>query len=229
MLKAGVIIMKVYVRTYKNMLIIVACLSCSAMALLYANAAQTAQTRECLAAWRPAAKPGAAASHSPAEFSSSNELAVLVRSNESAVLGGSGGAAKTGPLHSYYSRGWNSGGQWWQLSGISTLGYKSIELSFATRGSGTGPRNFKLEYSLDGHEWLPLVDSGNASISYAVDADNKFHHHGPYLLSAGVDSLGELYIRFLNTDTESVLGGATSSSGTNYIADIVITGMADDP
>ena len=220
--------MKLHVRTHKNTLIIVTCLPCAVLALLFANAAQTAQTRECLAAWNPASKPVDSALHSPSEFSSSNEFAVLARSNESAVLGGSGGASRAGPLHSYYSRGWNAGGQWWQLSGVSTLGYKSIELSFATRGSATGPKNFTLEYSTDGHEWLPLTDSGNTALTYTVNADNRFHRHGPYILSDGVNSLGELYIRSLNTDSESVLGGTTSSSGTNFIADIVITGIADD-
>ena len=130
------------------------------------------------------------------------------------------------PLRLVRSRGWNSDSQWWQLSVLSTAGFERIELSFAARGSNTGPKNYALEYSVNGNEWLALMDSDNSKIQYTIDADNRFHRHGPYLLSDGVNGLDQLHIRFFNTDTESVIGEITKSTGTNYIADIVLTGIA---
>ena len=193
--------------------------------LLLSSHAGESETRDNLAVWRPETRPGDLTSYSPTECVTMNRGASLSRSNESAVLGGAGGTKKEDPPHSYYGRGWSPAGQWWQLSDISTSGYERIELSFSVRGSNTGPKNFSLGYSADGQEWLPLTDSGGARISYTVAADNKFHQYGPFKLPVAIEGADRLYIRFMNTDEESVAGGTIGNTGTNYITGITITGI----
>ena len=211
-------------KTGRTALIIISCIILMLLALLIVSFARNEQPRETLAEWRPATRPGDMASHKPSDYTAANECATLTHSNVAIVLGGAGGTAKEGPQHSYYSRGWSIGDQWWQVSEISTQGYEDIGLSFTTRGSNTGPKYFTLEYRKNSEEWLPLTDSGNSPITYAVDADNKFHQHGPYVLPAVINDSDRLDIRFLNADTESIAGGPVKSSGTNYITDVIITG-----
>ena len=212
------------IKINKSMLIIVMALIIALLALFILSFASREQPRENLVVWQPVTKPGDMTQQGPSEYSTNASGATLARSNESVILGGAGGSVKDGPQYSYYSRGWTAGGQWWQLSELSTRGYEKIEISFTIRGSNTGPKNFMLEYSCDGAEWLPLTDSGSSAITYSVDSDNKFHQHGPYSLADTVNDLDRLYIRFLNTDAESIAGGPVKSTGTNYIADIIITG-----
>ena len=218
--------MKIKLKIDKNTPIIIISITLIIIAAILLTLAYTAQTRETLAEWKPDAKPGDAALQSPTGSSDANWAAALTRSNEAIILGGAGGTKKEDPKYSYFARGWNAEEQYWQISGTTTQGYERIELSFATRGSNTGPKNFALEYSTDGNEWKPLRDSKNAWITYSVDADNRFHRHGPYELSAAISDLEELSIRFMNTDTVSVIGDTTKSSGTSYITDITITGIA---
>ena len=217
--------MKLILKSHKGIIAVLLCFVVALLVFLFASMLEPVEAREELVAWRPASKPSDIASHGPSDYSDANKTALLIRSDETVVLGGAGGNTKDGPQNSYYSRGWSMGGSWWQLSEISTQGYDRIELSFATRGSNTGPRNFTLEYRGDGYAWLPLKDSVGTPISYIIDADNKFHRHGPYLLSSEVSNLELLHVRFLNTDTVSVAGDATKSSGTNYISDIQISGF----
>ena len=213
--------------TGKSALAIAACLIIALLAALLITATYPAsQARDTLAEWQPGTKPDAAAAHQPTGSTPANEGAALTRSNGSEAAGGAGGTKKEDPKYSYFSRGWNAGEQWWQLSGISTEGYGSIEISFASRGSGTGPKNFALQYSADGAEWLPLTDSKGAAVRYSVDADNKFHRYGPFLLTAEIGGLERLHIRFIAADAEAVGGETVKSTGTNYIADISITGLA---
>ena len=209
----------------KGGMILVLCLLCAVFIMLMTNAMNPVQKRETLAEFLPETKPSDTASQSPSVSIQINNTSALTRSNEANVLGGAGGTRKEDPQYSYFSRGWNIDDQWWELSGLSTAGYERIELSFAVRGSNTGPKNFTIEYSENGNEWQPLTDTSGAIIKYEVDSDNRFHRLGPYQLTTEVSGLEQLHIRFLNTDTESVIGEATKSSGTNYLADILITGI----
>ena len=211
--------------TGKSALAIAACLLFALLAALFITATYPAQTRETLAEWQPEMKPDTAAAQKPTGSTPANEEAALIRSNGSEVAGGSGGTRKEDPKYSYFSRGWNADDQWWQLSGISTKGFGSIEISFACRGSNTGPKNFSLQYSTDASEWLPLTDSKGAAIKYSIGADNKFHRYGPFPLTAGISDIDRPHIRFIATDKESVNGETVKSAGTNSIADIAVTGV----
>ena len=218
--------LRVNIRFKKNVSGIALCLLVSLIAFSYISVSGNKQNRELLVSWQPITKPTDARTHTTSAFSPSNHNATLARSDELVIYGGSGGSAKDSPQHSYYSRGWSSGSQWWQLSGISLEGYQLIELSFWVRSSDTGPRNFAIEYSRNGNDWYPLTDSSNVRLQYTITTDNKLAKQGPIPISSSINNINEVSIRFINTDTQSVSGDTIKSTGTSYITDIVITGVA---
>ncbi|MDT8858861.1 thermonuclease family protein [Alkalihalobacillus sp. MEB130] len=118
------------------------------------------------------------------------------------------------------SNGWDSGNGYW-LVDISTLGYKNITVSSRQFGSNTGPRDFTLEYSLDGESWLSIADSevvvGNNWTSGVTDQ---------LALPEQVWNQETVYIRWINTSNVAINGGTVGSGGTSRIDDIFITGNA---
>ena len=183
------------------------------------------QIPDFLAAWCPLSLPVGATAQSSTHHTAANAAAMLTRSSGAAITTGGNGTRPEDTPYSYYGNGWHSpAGQWWQLSNLSTAGFENIYLSFSVRGTATGPRNFALQYSIDGAEWVDVVDGSEAPVTYFVNADNNFHQEGPFLLPAAVDDSDVLFIRFLNTDTQSVGGATVASGGTNNISNIIITG-----
>ena len=218
---------KVAIKYKKGAVLISVCLFLMIPLLYLANTYKkpSAQIeRDTIVAWVPSVKPEKSATHRPTAFSMPNRSTTLMISMESEILGGTGGTTKESPQHSYYSRGWNAENQSWLISGIATQGYVNLEISFWVRGSSTGPRDFELEFSSDGEQWLPLTSSSSVPIKYAISPDNKFQQIGPYQLNTVANDLDTLHIRFINTSARAISGDTVKSSGTSYITDIVITG-----
>ena len=187
--------------------------------------ANAVQNQKVLAAWCPISSPTNAASQGPTSYITPSSGATLTRSTGANIAGAGSGTSPEVTQYSYSGSGWNSpAGQWWQLSGISTEGFENIQLSFFVRGTNTGPRNFALQYSTNGTDWYAVTDGIGNPVTYTVNADNNFHQEGPFVLPDAVSDSDTLLIRFLNTDTQSVAGGTTASSGTSNISDIIITG-----
>ncbi len=123
------------------------------------------------------------------------------------------------------SKNWSvsgSPGYWWVE--ISTKGFASLEISSRQYGSGTGPRDFRLEYSIDGFQWNP-VDGGDI-----VVASNWTEGRLDRVPLPGVvEDKDRVLIRWINSSDISINGAITGSSGTNRIDDIIITGVNPDP
>ncbi|MCL2046304.1 MAG: hypothetical protein FWG88_07945 [Oscillospiraceae bacterium] len=220
--------MKLTIRYKRGTLVITICLLLLIPAFFIANSMgllQNKDKRETIVAWTPTVKPLDSTTYKPSALTASNHAATLTRPYDININGGTGGTTKDSPQYSYYSRGWNTASQYWLLSEISTAGYNDIELSFWTKGSATGPKDFTLEYSHDAVTWLPLTDNENFHIKYTVGSEGKYIELGPYKLNASMENIETLYIRFLNVSTLSVSGATTQSSGTNYLTDIIITGI----
>ena len=187
--------------------------------------ANAAQNQKVLVAWCPISLPNSEVQQLSTSYIASNSTAMLTRSRGINITGAGNGTRPEDTQYSYSGSGWNTPtGQWWQLSNISTDGYENIRLSFNVRGSGTGPKNFALQYSLNDTDWSNITDSDGNPETYTVNADNNFHQEGPFLLPVAANDSDTLYIRFLSTDTQSVADGTTGTTGTSNIADIIITG-----
>ncbi|MDQ0253048.1 endonuclease YncB(thermonuclease family) [Evansella vedderi] len=116
------------------------------------------------------------------------------------------------------ANGWHEGEGHWLVE-FTTLGYKNIALSSRQFGSNTGPRDFRVEYSVDGENWTAVDGSeivvGNNWNSGVTDN---------LVLPAEVENQEIVFVRWLNVSNVSVAGGTVGSGGTSRIDDIVITG-----
>jgi hypothetical protein len=117
----------------------------------------------------------------------------------------------------------DAGPCYWMVE-ISTTGFVSLEVSSRQYGSGTGPRDFRLEYSIDGFEWNAAaggeITVGNNWTSGRVDG---------LPLPAVLEDRERVLLRWIITSDISISGAVTGPTGTNRIDDILISGINPDP
>lgn len=115
--------------------------------------------------------------------------------------------------------GWNSGSgvRYWQFGLVST-GYTSLSVAFSVRSSGTGPRDFKLQYSITSPSsgFVDVVGGDYMATSTACIDYN-------IVLPTEVNDQAAVYLRFIMTSNTSQGGGTVASGGTNGMDNIVVS------
>jgi Predicted metal-dependent phosphoesterases (PHP family) len=219
----GVIIMKTKLKSMKKMtaMFIAALMILSIFGTGFKALAASAET---IAAWDYTA----AAESADVPATSGTHAAGAVLSNFQ-------GIAPATSSNSWSLTGWDGGAgiKYWQIS-LSTKGYESLTLSAKTRSSGTGPRDFKVVYSIDnGANWADVPNSAYAITSTTLG----YFMHNPLLLPAEASNVEKLLIRFIMTSNISSRAGTTSgtrtypadevvaSTGTSQINNIVVQGI----
>ncbi|WP_100333111.1 immunoglobulin-like domain-containing protein [Bacillus alkalisoli] len=118
------------------------------------------------------------------------------------------------------SNGWHNTGEekYWFIE-FSTLGYKNVTLSSKQFGSNTGPRDFVVQYSLDGTNWTEVANT-NVTVgnNWTSGVLNNIS------LPQEVENQENVYVRWLNTSNVSINSGIVGSGGTNRMEDVVISG-----
>ncbi|MBU9713071.1 immunoglobulin-like domain-containing protein [Evansella tamaricis] len=117
------------------------------------------------------------------------------------------------------TNGWHDGADAkYYVIDFETLGFKNIKLSSRQMGSNTGPRDFQLQYSLDGVNWVEIGQEITVANNWnsAVITDLE--------LPTETENQENVYVRWLMTSNTSINGGTVGSGGTSRIDDIVITG-----
>ena len=121
---------------------------------------------------------------------------------------------------------------------LSTLGFTSPHITFDTRSSGTGPRDFKVQISNDGLDFADVPD-GIFSVTTTTLSSRSFGNGATTLpLATGgksVDNQSTLYIRIIRASNISSRAGTgsysdtepTAVSGTSQINNIVISSPSD--
>lgn len=124
-----------------------------------------------------------------------------------------------------YIIGWDSGANsnFWLIE-FSTAGYENISLSSVQRSTATGPRDFVLQYRIGAGGWQN--PSNNAYTVADNYTEGEFDH---FMLPAAVNDEPQVFIRWLSTSLTNVGGGTISSTGRNYIDDIVVRGAFIPP
>ncbi|WP_336788898.1 S-layer homology domain-containing protein [Paenibacillus sp. MMO-177] len=121
-------------------------------------------------------------------------------------------------------------GDYWQVSLVSS-GYTNLKVSSVQRGSNTGPRDFQLQYSLDGTTWNDVAGG-----TVKVQNDWTTGVLTNVALPSQADNQAMVYLRWTLVDNISVRAGTGSYSatdplgatGTNQIENIVVTGDSSD-
>lgn len=132
---------------------------------------------------------------------------------------GSGGAG----TYAMNTKGWDAGNgtKYWQVI-VSTENMTNITVSSKQKGSNTGPKDFKLQYSVDGtNTWN---DVSGATI---VVANDNFVSGvlNSVALPEECNNQANLYLRWIMTSNNAV-SSTLSATGTNRIDDIIIQGTA---
>ena len=138
----------------------------------------------------------------------------LIGADHAGFLVGAGGLAAN-------SRGWNDGAgvKFWLIE-ISASGFTDLELSSRQYGSGTGPRDFAVQYSFDGSGW-EMVDGGGITVgtnwTSGVVENLK--------LPPELENRDQVFLRWVMTSDVSIGEGITGTTGTSRIDNIIVTGI----
>lgn len=121
-------------------------------------------------------------------------------------------------------QGWDNGeGSKYWLVTVPTNGFENITVSSKQRSSGSGPADFKLQYSTNGNNWTDVQDAALklANGSYAPAAQLAEH-----LLAAETSDQNMLYLRFVVTSTvpTNLSNPAVGASGSSYMSQLQIKG-----
>lgn len=112
-----------------------------------------------------------------------------------------------------------SQGDYWQIQ-FSTLGYSVLTLSSKQRSSSTGPKDFKVAYSLDGTSWNDVAGATvQTADNYTLGVLTNIS------LPAACDNQSIVYLNFITTSDTAVNGGVIGSTGVSNIDDISVGGI----
>lgn len=123
------------------------------------------------------------------------------------------------------AEGWNSTSDSYWCVEFSTINYKDLSLYSKQRGSNTGPKDFKVQWSTDNSSWAD-VSGASITVTTAFSAAGGGSLNN-IVLPRAVENQATVYLRWITTSTTSINGGVIGSAGTNNIDDIVITGAYD--
>lgn len=122
-----------------------------------------------------------------------------------------------------------SGTKGWTFS-CSTIGYTSLKFSgkmsgtYAPSISWYGPRDFKLQYSLDNSTW---TDVSGGSIAAAMDNNTAYANMtslSNLSLPVACENKSVVYFRMLMTSNTSVDGTNAVTAGNSILDDFIVTG-----
>lgn len=108
---------------------------------------------------------------------------------------------------------------------INTTDQYNIKLSSKQKSTPTGPRNFKVQYSLTNINTATWVDIQGSDIVCANNFTNGVLTN--LQLPDAVNNKPLVVIRWVLTSNTAVDGGSIAQLGENYIDDIIIKGGAD--
>ena len=135
--------------------------------------------------------------------------------------------AGNGSANSLNANNW-AVGDYFQFR-VSTLGYQGITVSWDQAGSSTGPRDFVLQYSIDGTSFTQVGSSYQASLSDWVAG--TFHAgftFSPSLtgIESAIANQPNVYFRLTDNSTTSIGGGTVAGGGTERVDNFTVSGNA---
>jgi endonuclease I len=122
--------------------------------------------------------------------------------------------------------GWNTTGNYWQTASFSTKNKVNLTVKFLFRSSGTGPKNWKLQYSMADGTWIQQhygavwIDVPNSAFTAS-----ETHLHYEIALPEDCYDQKSLLLRWQVVGNESVNGGNISGSAATRLGDIEVNGI----
>ncbi len=107
------------------------------------------------------------------------------------------------------------------LAPFDSTGFGGLVLvSSFQGGSGTGPRDFKVQYSINGIDW---VDVSGGSVTLANNWTTGVLTN--IALPAALNNQATAYLRWIVTSTTSIGGGVVAAGGTSRLDEVYISGV----
>jgi hypothetical protein len=136
--------------------------------------------------------------------------------------------AGNGSGGSLSANNWGSG-DYYQFQ-TSTIGFSGISVQYDQTGSGTGPRDFSLSYSLDGSFFIPfgspyaVLLNGGAPNAAWNSASGSSAYTFSYDLSgvSALDNASSVFFRVIDGSTTSISGGTVATAGTDRIDNFTV-------
>ncbi len=100
---------------------------------------------------------------------------------------------------------------------FTTTGFGQLTVSSTQRSSSTGPRDFKLQYKVEGFDWQDLTQITVANNFTSGTVTN-------FPLPAICNNQGKVYLRWIMTSNTAVNEGPVANAGTNRIDNIIVSG-----
>jgi len=130
------------------------------------------------------------------------------------------------------NRGWSQPGACWLMT-FSTKDFMNLTVSLHQRSSGSGPRDFKFEYSLDGTEWKPVTDQEVDAVVPAISVmiqpgSGNVKTVDDLALPAELDNRDVVYLRLRvvsDVRADGNVGGMGVGAAESGINHIVIMGV----
>lgn len=137
-----------------------------------------------------------------------------------------------GSVESFSSNTWAIG-DYYQFS-TSTAGYSGITIGWDQTSSGTGPRDFALQWSTDGVSFSSLSSysvlvNGAPNTPWSSVTYNPLFTFAPVAAPAGADNQATLYFRLAMATNVSANGSVVAAAGTDRVDNIVISGVIPAP
>ncbi len=140
---------------------------------------------------------------------------------------GPSGATGSPNPYSVSTNTWDNGAdsKYWQID-VNTTGVSNVKLSSLQGSSGTGPRDFKVQYKIGAAGTWTDIAGGTVTLTTAVIAGNlsTWGAISDLSLPADADNQPLVSIRWLQTSNTSVNNSTVASGGTSRISAIYILG-----
>ena len=121
-------------------------------------------------------------------------------------------------------------GDYYQFN-VSTLGLKDVSLSWDQTSSGTGPKDFTLQYSTDGTHFSTFNSYGvlangaspNAAWSSSGARSAAYTFSDNLSSIVALNNVTNLFFRLVDADTSAANGGTVGSGGTDRVDNVTVT------
>ncbi len=141
--------------------------------------------------------------------------------------------AGNGSAHSFSSNTWSTG-DYYQFS-VSTVGSSNIAVSWDQTSSGTGPRDFVFQYSLNGTTFTnaltyTVLTNGSPNAAWSAStAHPEFSFSANLSAVASLNNQTTVYFRLMDASAVSANGGSVGTAGTDRVDNFSVSATAPIP
>jgi hypothetical protein len=158
--------------------------------------------------------PSSGATTTPDYANANNSDKTISTQGGAGAIGDVAGLSTRATTASNWASG--SGAKFWQIE-INTIGYTGVTLSSKQRSSGSGPRNFRVQYKIGAGTWTNAGANITVADNWTTGVLNSLS------LPAACNNQSSVFIRWIMRSNDAVSGGNVANAGTSFIDDIIIT------